>query len=68
MSTSSEFRGFDVVLRGYDRRQVDRYLKALAQGDSPEPLPAFRVVLRGYDRRQVDARIAELLRGGGASG
>jgi DivIVA domain-containing protein len=62
MSTPAEFRGFDVVLRGYDRDQVDRYLEALSQADSPMAPPAFRVVLRGYDRRQVDARIKDVLR------
>ncbi|WP_377266962.1 DivIVA domain-containing protein [Peterkaempfera sp. SMS 1(5)a] len=65
MSTSPEFRGFDLVRRGYDRSEVDRYLEALSQADPQAPRPAFRIRLRGYDRGQVDARIADLLAGGG---
>ncbi|MGW3076360.1 MULTISPECIES: hypothetical protein [unclassified Kitasatospora] len=68
MSTSPEFRGFDLVRRGYDRPEVDDYLRALSGAGAPPPVPAFRIMWRGYDREQVDARIAELLRrrGGGA--
>lgn len=61
MPKPSGFRGFDVVLRGYDRHQVDRYLAALAEADSPVGPPSFPIVTRGYDRRQVDARITDLL-------
>ncbi|MFE6690429.1 hypothetical protein ACFVFQ_28665 [Streptomyces sp. NPDC057743] len=61
MSKASEFRGFDVAWRGYDRQQVDLCLKALAEADAPIGPPPFGVVRRGYDRRQVDARIEELL-------
>ncbi|MFJ7276258.1 hypothetical protein [Kitasatospora sp. NPDC098663] len=68
MSTTSEFRGFDLVRRGYERQQVDHYLRALAEAGSPPPPPAFEIVRRGYDCEQVDARIAELLRGRGARG
>ncbi|MFD0410218.1 hypothetical protein [Kitasatospora sp. NPDC127116] len=67
MSTSPEFRGFDLVRRGYDRPEVDRYLSALSEAGSPPPQPAFRIRWRGYDREQVDARIADLLRGRGSS-
>ncbi|MFF2546911.1 DivIVA domain-containing protein [Kitasatospora sp. NPDC058063] len=67
MSTSPEFRGFDLVRRGYDREQVDRYLRALSEAGSPPPQPAFPIRWRGYDRDQVDARIADLLRGRGGS-
>ncbi|MFD5438178.1 hypothetical protein ACFWJ4_39235 [Kitasatospora sp. NPDC127067] len=63
MSTSPEFRGFDLVRRGYDREQVDRYLSAPSEAGSPPPRPEFRIRWRGYDREQVDARIADLLRG-----
>ncbi|MFJ3216072.1 hypothetical protein ACIPLC_09150 [Kitasatospora sp. NPDC086801] len=66
VSTTPEFRGFDLVRRGYDRHQVDRYLKALSEAGSPPPQPVFEIVRRGYDREQVDARIADLLRGRGA--
>ncbi|WP_371516635.1 hypothetical protein [Kitasatospora sp. NBC_01300] len=68
MSTTSEFRGFNLVRRGYERQQVDRYLSALSEAGSPPPPPAFEVVWRGYDREQVDARIADLLRGRGTRG
>ncbi|MCX5422352.1 hypothetical protein [Streptomyces sp. NBC_00078] len=68
MSTSSEFRGFDLMRRGYDRHQVDRYLKALSEVDSPVGPPPFKIVWRGYDRHQVDARIKDLLADRGISG
>jgi DivIVA domain-containing protein len=53
-------QAFDIVWRGYDRRQVDEYLRRLAH----EPAgtlspPVFDVVLRGYDRRQVERYLAE---------
>ncbi|GAA0339896.1 DivIVA domain-containing protein [Actinoallomurus spadix] len=53
-------RRFDIVWRGYDRRQVDAYLRRLAQepAGSPDP-PVFDVVLRGYDHRQVERYLAE---------
>lgn len=65
--------GFTVVLRGYDRRQVDdilrRAVEALAAGRPDlrsaavqalrEPL---RVRFRGYDRRQVDRHLANVVR------
>jgi DivIVA domain-containing protein len=56
---------FTVVLRGYDRRQVDALLQQAwdAIGSSDAQLrettrralaePALRVRLRGYDREQV---------------
>ncbi|MFE4519766.1 DivIVA domain-containing protein, partial [Kitasatospora sp. NPDC056783] len=50
MSTPPEFRGFDLVRRGYDREQVDGYLAALAQAAPVPPAPAFQVRWRGYDR------------------
>ncbi|WP_371580432.1 hypothetical protein [Streptomyces sp. NBC_01314] len=68
VSTSSEFRGFDLVRRGYDRHQVDRYLKTLSEADSPVGPPPFRIVGRGYDRHQVDARIRDLLADRGING
>ncbi|MFF4508353.1 DivIVA domain-containing protein [Streptomyces sp. NPDC001401] len=60
---SQGFRGFDVVRRGYDRSQVDEYLRLLAAGTAPTAPPAFDLARRGYDRGQVDARIAELRAG-----
>ncbi|WP_326582422.1 hypothetical protein OG889_27550 [Streptomyces sp. NBC_00481] len=68
MSSPLEFRGFDLVRRGYDRHQVDRYLEALPEANPPVGPPPFRVVGRGYDRQQVDARIRELLADRGISG
>ncbi|MCX4744093.1 DivIVA domain-containing protein [Kitasatospora sp. NBC_01287] len=57
----AEFRGFDLVRRGYDRAAVDAFLTALAPGAAPADVPAFPIVRRGYAPEQVDARIAELL-------
>ncbi|MFE4869848.1 hypothetical protein [Streptomyces sp. NPDC056682] len=68
MSTSSEFRGFDLVRRGYDRHQVDHYLKALSEAGSPVGPPPFRIAGRGYDRHQVDVRIRDLLADRGING
>ncbi|MEV7925834.1 MULTISPECIES: hypothetical protein [unclassified Kitasatospora] len=68
VSASPEFRGFDLVRRGYERQQVDLYLRALSEAGSPPPPPAFEIVRRGYDREQVDARIADLLSGRGTKG
>lgn len=62
---------FQVVLRGYDRRQVDAFVERLegTLGRGPlagPPVSAddaagvgFDVVLRGYSRHEVEARIAE---------
>lgn len=55
-----DFHGFDIVRRGYDRAQVDAYLRLLSAGQAPAAPPAFDLARRGYDRAQVDARIAEL--------
>ncbi|WP_329461089.1 hypothetical protein [Streptomyces sp. NBC_01431] len=68
MSTSSEFRGFDLVRRGYDRHQVDQYLKTLSEANSPAGPPPFRIAGRGYDRHQVDVRIRDLLADRGING
>ncbi|WP_123966087.1 DivIVA domain-containing protein [Streptomyces sp. TLI_185] len=57
---TDEFHGFAIVRRGYDRGQVDDYLRLLAAGQDPSAPPAFDVARRGYDRAQVDARIGEL--------
>lgn len=65
---------FTVVLRGYDRTQVDKILNpALDALDSTDPRQraaardalrdsAFDVVLRGYDRAQVEAAMETLQR------
>ncbi|MFE2099118.1 MULTISPECIES: DivIVA domain-containing protein [unclassified Streptomyces] len=57
---AEDFRGFDIVRRGYDRAQVDAYLAGLAAGTAPGAPPVFDIARRGYDRAQVDARLAEL--------
>ncbi|WP_157240555.1 hypothetical protein [Catenuloplanes japonicus] len=69
---------FAVVLRGYDRGQVERLIgqadAALAspdeavRGSAREALqnPALAVVLRGYDRGQVDDAVRERLEGLGS--
>lgn len=66
--------GFQVVLRGYDRHQVeyliDRIEGTLGRGPLNGPpveleeidRAAFDVVLRGYHRREVDQALAEYRR------
>ncbi|MFJ5676449.1 hypothetical protein [Streptomyces sp. NPDC093097] len=68
MSKPSEFRGFNVARRGYDRRQVDHYLRALSEADSPVAQLPFEIVRRGYDCQEVDARIRDLLADKGTGG
>ncbi|NVI90887.1 DivIVA domain-containing protein [Actinomadura sp. BRA 177] len=59
-----------VVLRGYDRTQVDTLLKRISQAlDGGPPVSAdevratrFDVVLRGYDNRSVDELLRECIR------
>jgi DivIVA domain-containing protein len=66
---------FTVVLRGYDRGQVDAALGSaldtINEGGGPAKRAAardalraasFEVTLRGYDRGQVDATVSRLLR------
>jgi DivIVA domain-containing protein len=62
---------FTVVLRGFDRAQVDSAIDRITQlVDGGEVEAArqfaagqkFNVLLRGYDRGQVDAYIEALLR------
>lgn len=60
MPTHVDPPGFDVVMRGYSRDHVDRYLTRLLTVDSSTPPPAFPIGLRGYDRAQVDGYIAQL--------
>ena len=51
---------FDVTLRGYDRHQVEEFIRQAdawlaAPAVNPRPkAPPFTTVLRGYDRAQVD--------------
>jgi DivIVA domain-containing protein len=47
-----------VVLRGYDRREVDRFL--LGEDDGPFGRARFSVARRGYDRDEVDAFLDQL--------
>jgi cell division septum initiation protein DivIVA len=62
---------FGVVLRGYDRGEVDRLVSRIGRGEAvPEELerPRLRVRLRGYDRGQVDMYLevmAKRIRGTG---
>lgn len=55
---STEEPRFRVVWRGYDRRQVDEYIRRLPDRSDP---PEFDVVLRGYDHKEVEAYIARFL-------
>ncbi|GAA1533799.1 hypothetical protein GCM10009678_15130 [Actinomadura kijaniata] len=55
--------GFDIRWRGYDRVQVDDYLRGLTKRRglrSETPPPSFELVLRGYDQDQVDSFIQRL--------
>ncbi|SPT64400.1 MULTISPECIES: DivIVA domain-containing protein [Actinomadura] len=59
-----------VVMRGYDRNQVDALLKRVSQAlDGGPPVSVddvrmtrFDVVLRGYERRAVDELLRECIR------
>jgi hypothetical protein len=49
---------FEIVLRGFDRAQVDEYVNELTRtGRFRAPAP-FEIVMRGYDRDQVNDWIA----------
>ena len=50
--------GFTIVLRGYDREEVDRYV-ASTQASPPGSVavPDFQVVMRGYEPTQVDTYV-----------
>jgi DivIVA domain-containing protein len=52
--------GFTVVLRGYDRAQVDEWISQVQRSAPPYPRPSFNVALRGYDRAQVDAWVRQV--------
>lgn len=57
-------RRFDVVVRGYERTQVETHLTRVEDARragvaAPAP-PEFTVVLRGYDRAQVDRHLDAL--------
>lgn len=64
---------FTVVLRGYERLEVDELLAAADRALASRSMPfrasvrtalrgaAFTVVLRGYDRGQVDQRVRDLV-------
>ncbi len=45
---------FSIVLRGYDRAQVDRAIAEAEAGRKPSDT-SFWIALRGYDRAEVDA-------------
>jgi DivIVA domain-containing protein len=58
---------FGVVLRGYERNEVDKHIdRLLTARNERQPLPAdaaspkFTIVLRGYDPREVDEYIERL--------
>lgn len=53
---------FWIVLRGYDRAEVDAYLDELESATTrPPATPGFRIALRGYDRTGVKAHVEKLL-------
>ncbi|RFS86153.1 DivIVA domain-containing protein [Actinomadura spongiicola] len=55
---------FRIKMRGYDRLQVENYLRGIAElvgAENPVLEPAaFDIVIRGYDIKQVDAFLAPL--------
>jgi DivIVA domain-containing protein len=53
---------FTIVLRGYDRPEVDAFLTKVERATTrPASVPEFHIALRGYERRQVDVYIERLL-------
>jgi DivIVA domain-containing protein len=61
---------FGIVLRGYERAEVDKHIDRVLQArNAGQPLPAdaaspkFTIVLRGYDPREVDEYLARLAAG-----
>ena len=52
---------FNVIMRGYDRMQVDEYLARLVLNPSL-PVPNFETVMRGYDKLQVDRYVQSIVR------
>jgi DivIVA domain-containing protein len=61
MAGTGEPPSFTIVLRGYDRAQVDGYLADLRSGRrSEQPPPHFDRVLRGYSTSEVDAHIRQV--------
>ncbi|WP_155374859.1 DivIVA domain-containing protein [Catellatospora vulcania] len=54
---------FTVVLRGFDRSEVDALIEAVYRGEAHlagRTVFDFTVVLRGYDREQVNAYLGRL--------
>lgn len=54
---------FTVVLRGFDRTEVDALIEAVYRGEAhlaDKTVFDFTVVLRGYDREQVNAYLGRL--------
>jgi len=56
---TDKFPGFELVRRGYDRDEVDRFLCGEDGGPLGET-PRFTIARRGYDRDQVEAFIRDL--------
>ncbi len=57
---------FTVALRGYDQRQVARFVARVVAGERvPVTEANFDIVLRGYDRSQVDEWIRAAAESGG---
>ena len=64
---------FTVVLRGYDRTQVDQAIsRLLSSPPGSFVVPEFDIVMRGYERTQVDSymrqRAGALVTNGSARG
>ncbi|MFE0179072.1 hypothetical protein ACFWZ2_42880 [Streptomyces sp. NPDC059002] len=57
--------GFKIVRRGYDRVQVQDYIRRMSSTAPPAEPPSFEMDRRGYDCAQVDAYIEGLRSGAG---
>jgi cell division septum initiation protein DivIVA len=65
---SASSPSFGIVLRGYERREVDKHIdRLLSARHNRQPLPPdaarpnFTIVLRGYDPGEVDTYIRNLV-------
>lgn len=55
---TNETPRFDVVMRGYKRREVDAWVAQVRSGAAGPP--TFTLVLRGYDPAQVDRYVGQV--------
>ncbi|HEY3504372.1 MAG TPA: DivIVA domain-containing protein [Actinocatenispora sp.] len=58
---TNEAPRFDVVMRGYQRREVDAWVAQVRSGVTGPP--TFTLVMRGYHPGQVDQYVAQVMAG-----